>query len=163
MKNQLFAIKQILSRKSYLAIFLVAGLLYGLLYAAMTNLIDVRSGLNYITIAFTKVSATFFTLFSILGGLLIALQIFAIKKRQNTLKSANVGFFGAFISFFTTTCPFCKPLLLSLIGFTGSLAILKYGTVLALFSVLLLLASIYLVATQVTKCERCSVDKSKKY
>ena len=136
--------------------------MYGLLYAVMTNLIDVRSGFGYITIAFTKVSATFFILFSTLGGILIALQIFAIKNRQNTLKSANVGFFGAFISFFTTTCPFCKPLLLSLIGFTGSLAILKYGTVLALLSVLLLLVSIYLVASQLCKCESCSTLKNKK-
>ncbi len=85
MKNQLFAIKQVLSRKSYLVIFWVSGLLYGLLFAVMTNLIDVRSGLNYLTIAFTKVSATFFILFSILGGILIALQIFAIKNRQNAL------------------------------------------------------------------------------
>ena len=151
MKNPLLTIKQVLSRKSYLVIFLIAGLFYGLLFAVMTNLIDIRSGLNYITIAFTKVSATFFILFSILGGLLIALHIFAIKNMQKTLKSANVGFFGAFMSFFTTTCPFCKPLLLSLIGFSGSLAILKYGMALAIASALLLIVSIYLAASSIER------------
>ncbi len=162
MKDQLLVIRQVLGKKSYGAIFLVSGLLYGLLYAVMTNLIDVRSGLKYINIAFTGVSATFFLLFSILGGLLITLQIVAIKNRQKTLTSAKVGFLGAFLSFFTTTCPFCKPLLLSWIGFSGSVAILKYGTTLAVVSALLLLASIWLVTAHLNQGKYSSIQKHKK-
>ncbi len=125
--------------------------MYGLIYAVMTNLIDVRYGLSSVNISFDRISASFFTLFSILGGTLISLQVFAIRQRQKSLKSANIGFLGALISFFSVTCPFCKPLLLSLIGFSGSLALLKYGTYIALLSAFLLVVSIYLVLYQISK------------
>lgn len=146
-------ITHVLSRRNYFFIFLIAGILYGLLYALMTNLIDVRFGLKYINYSFTIVSGIFVFIFSILGGLLIALQIFAIRNRQKALKSANIGFLGAFMSFFNVTCPFCKPLLLSLIGFSGFLAILKFGTALAILSILLLLISIYLVTVSLRKTD----------
>ena len=135
MNKCLSIIANVLSRRNYFFLFLASGLLYGLIYAVMTNLIDVRFGLKSINYSFTNVSLTFFILFSILGGLLISLQVFAIRNKQKSLKSANIGFIGAFISFFNVTCPFCKPLLLSLIGFSGSLAILKYGLGLAIISI----------------------------
>ena len=144
-------ITHVLSRRNYFLVFLIAGILYGLLYAIMTNLIDVRFGLDNINYSFTIVSASFFVVFSILGGTLISLQIFAIRNRQKSLKSANIGFLGAFLSFFNVTCPFCKPLLLSLIGFSGSLTILKFGTTFAILSILLLLTSIYLLTVSLNK------------
>src|SRR3989344_9429431 len=151
MRKKLHVIAGVLSRRNYFFIFLISGLLYGIIYAVMTNLIDIRSGLKYVTFSFTAVSITFFAAFSILGGILISLQIFAIKNKQRVLKSANVGFLGAFLSFFNVTCPFCKPFLLSLIGFSGSLAILKYGLALATVSAMLLLISIYLVISNIEK------------
>ncbi len=155
MRQSLKVIINILHRKNYFFLFLVSGLLYGLVYAVMTNLIDLRFGLKNINIAFTLTSAAFFILFSILGGLLVSLQVFAIRNRQKSLKAANVGFAGAFISFFTTTCPFCKPLLLSLMGFSGSIAILKFGFVLVIISILLLLVSVYLVTLTIDKSNCC--------
>ena len=151
MRKKLRIVGSVLSRKSYFFVFLVSGLLYGIIYAIMTNLIDVRFGLKYINYSFTIVSIIFVVLFSILGGLLISLQVFAIKNKQKSLKSANVGFLGAFLSFFNVTCPFCKPFLLSLIGFSGSLAILKYRLALATVSAMLLLISIYLVISNIEK------------
>lgn len=159
MKKQLSIIVHVLSRRNYFLLFLISGLLYGLIYAVMTNLIDVRFGLKYINYSFTNVSISFVVLFSILGGLLISLQIFAIRNRQQSLKSANIGFIGAFISFFNVTCPFCKPLLLSLIGFSGSLAILKYGLGLAIISIILLLVSIYLVTYHLDKTNVIKLKK----
>lgn len=149
MKKKLFVIANVLGKRNYFILFIFSGILYGLIYAVMTNLIDVRSGLKYVNISFTAVSGAFFVAFSVLGGILISLQIFAIKNKQRALKSANVGFLGAFLSFFNVTCPFCKPFLLSLIGFSGSLAILKYGLAFALVSITLLLISIYLVASNI--------------
>ena len=151
MKKQLSIIGHVLSRRNYFILFLISGLLYGLIYAVMTNLIDLRFGLDNINISFTQVSLSFVVMFSILGGILISLQVFAVRNRQKSLKSANIGFIGAFLSFFNTTCPFCKPLLLSLIGFSGSLAILKFGFVLAIISIILLLFSIYLVTLHLNK------------
>ncbi|MBI2558764.1 hypothetical protein HYW20_05555 [Candidatus Woesearchaeota archaeon] len=149
MRKKLHVIAGVLSRRNYFFIFLISGLLYGIIYAVMTNLIDIRSGLKYVTFSFTAVSITFFVAFSILGGILISLQVFAIKNKQRILKYANFGFLGAFLSFFNVTCPFCKPFLLSLIGFSGSLAILKYGSALAFISALLLFVSIYLVTSNI--------------
>jgi len=163
MKKKINVIISVLSRRNYFFIFLVSGLLYGIIYAVMTNLIDVRFGLKYINYSFTNVSIMFVVLFSILGGILVSLQVFAIRNRQKSLKAANVGFLGAFLSFFNVTCPFCKPFLLSLIGFSGSLAILKYGIALAIISALLLLVSIYLVTSNLDKNNCCSVqDKNAK-
>ena len=163
MREKLHVIAGVLSRRNYFFIFLISGLLYGIIYAVMTNLIDVRFGLKYINYSFTNVSIMFVVLFSILGGILVSLQVFAIRNRQKSLKAANVGFLGAFLSFFNVTCPFCKPFLLSLIGFSGSLAILKYGIALAIISALLLLVSIYLVTLNLDKNNCCSVqDKNAK-
>ena len=158
MREKLHVIAGVLSRRNYFLIFLVSGLLYGIIYAVMTNLIDVRFGLKYINYSFTIVSIIFVILFSILGGILVSLQAFAIRNRQKALKSANVGFIGAFLSFFNVTCPFCKPLLLSLIGFSGSIAILKYGLALAIISALLLLVSIYLVTLNLDKSNCCPIE-----
>ena len=149
--KKLSVIADILGRRNYFFAFLIGGTLYGLLYAIMTNLIDIRYGIDNINYSFTIVSASFFVVFSILGGTLISLQIFAIRNRQKSLKSANIGFLGAFLSFFNVTCPFCKPLLLSLIGFSGSLTILKFGTTFAILSILLLLTSIYLLTVSLNK------------
>lgn len=163
MKRKLSVILNVLGRRNYFILFLVSGILYGLIYSVMTKLIDLRFGLKYINYSFTNVSITFFVIFSILGGILISLQVFAIKNRQKSLKYANVGFVGTFLSFFNVTCPFCKPLLLSLIGFSGSLVILKYGLTLALLSIVLLLASIYLVTLNLDKSNCCFVqDKNAK-
>ncbi|MBI2649704.1 hypothetical protein HYX04_00140 [Candidatus Woesearchaeota archaeon] len=152
-KRQLSIIVHALSRRNYFILFLISAPLYGLIYAVMTNLIDLRFGLNNINVSFTQVSFSFVVIFSILGGLLISLQIFAIRNRQKSLGSANIGFIGAFLSFFNTTCPFCKPLLLSLIGFPGSLAISRYGLALAITSLVLLLISIYLVTLHLDKLD----------
>ena len=151
MNKKLSAIFKVLHKKNYFILFLISGLLYGIVYALMTNLIDLRYGLSNINVSFDRISILFFTVFSLLGGMLISLQVFAIKNKQKSMKSARVGFLGAFLSFFNVTCPFCKPLLLSLLGFSGSLAILKYGLALAFVSLILLLVSIYLVASSMER------------
>lgn len=149
--NKLPLISHVLGKRNYFIIFLIGGALYGLLYAVMTNLIDLRNGFSYITYSFTPTSTSFVIVFSVLGGILLALQVFAIRNKQKSMKSANVGFLATFLSFFNITCPFCKPLLLSFIGFSGSLEILKYGLALAFVSIFLLIISIYLAVYQIEK------------
>ncbi len=162
MKKQLKIIINVLKRKSYFSLFLLSGLGYGLIYAILANLIDIRLGLDNINISFTRISALFFILFSLLGGILITLQAFAVRNKQKSVSSANVGFFGAFLSFFTTTCPFCKPLLLSFIGFSGSLVLLKYGLLLAIVSLALLVISIYLATLNLSKLREFEKKDNKK-
>jgi hypothetical protein len=149
--KKLSIIRKVLFDAKFFLIFFVGGILYGLLYSVMTNLVDLRNGFGNIHYSFTPTSTIFVIVFSVLGGTLLALQIFAIRNKQKSVKSANVGFLATFLSFFNVTCPFCKPLLLSFIGFSGSLAILKYGLLLAFVSILLLIISIYLVTYQIEK------------
>ncbi|MBI2107472.1 hypothetical protein HYT57_05800 [Candidatus Woesearchaeota archaeon] len=154
--KELFApIKRVLSRISYFLIFVVSGLFYGVIFLMMTNLIDVRSGLSNIRFAFTWQSALFFIIFSILGGLLISLQVFSFREKQKNYTSTTTGVSGMLVSFFATTCPFCKPLLISLLGLSGSIAILKFGLVLAFVSIILLMGSIYLTLKSISKRSCC--------
>jgi hypothetical protein len=155
MKQLFVSIKRVLSIRNYFFIFVASGLLYGIIFSMMTNLIDVRFGLSNIIFAFTWQSGSFFLILSVLGGLLISLQVFSFQEKQRNYISTTTGTTGMFVSFFATTCPFCKPLLISLLGLSGSIAILKFGLVLAFVSVLLLLGSIYLTLKSISKRNCC--------
>lgn len=155
MKELFTLIKRVLRRRNYFLIFIVSGLFYGVIFSMMTNLIDVRFGLSNIRFAFTWQSISFFIILSILGGLLISLQVFSFREKQKNYTSITTGVSGMLISFFAITCPFCKPLLLSLLGLSGSIAILKYGLVFALLSILLLLGSIYLTLRSMVRRNCC--------
>lgn len=154
--KELAAIVSVFRSRTYFFIFVVSGLLYGVLFSMMTNLIDVRFGLQNIRFAFVWQSALFFVALSTLGGLLISLQVFSFRQKQKNYASATTGVSGMLVSFFATTCPFCKPLLLSLLGLSGSLAILKYGLLLAIISISLLIGSIFLVLKSLPQTKRCS-------
>jgi hypothetical protein len=155
MKRLFTPIKRVLGRRNYFFIFVVSGLFYGVIFSMMTNLIDVRFGLSNIRFAFTWQSGLFFIVLSILGGLLISLQLFSFREKRKNYTSTTTGLSGMFVSFFATTCPFCKPLLISFLGLSGSIAILKYGLVLAFVSILLLLGSIYLTLKSISKRNCC--------
>ena len=154
-KIMLSTIANVLRRRNYFLIFVASGLFYGVIFSIMTNLIDVRFGLSNIRFAFTWQSALFFIILSILGGLLISLQVFSFREKRKNYTSATTGISGMLVSFFATTCPFCKPLLISLLGLSGSIAILKFGLVLAFASILLLLGSIYLTLKSISKRSCC--------
>ena len=150
MKELFASIKRVLSRRNYFFIFVASGLFYGVIFSMMTNLIDIRFGLSNLRFAFTLQSASFFIVLSILGGLLISLQVFSFHEKRKNYTSTTTGVSGMLVSFFATTCPFCKPLLISLLGLSGSIAILKFGLVLAFVSILLLLGSIYLTLKSIS-------------
>jgi len=155
MKEFIAPIKRVLGRRNYFLIFVASGLFYGVIFSMMTNLIDVRFGLSNIMFAFTWQSGLFFLILSVLGGILISLQIFSFREKRKNYTSTTAGVSGMLISFFATTCPFCKPLLISLLGLSGSIAILKYGLALAIVSILLLVGSIYLTLKSISKRSCC--------
>ena len=155
--KQLFApIKRVLLTRNYFFIFIVSGLFYGVIFSIMTNLIDVRFGLFNIRFSFNWKSGLIFIALSILGGLLISLQLFLFHEKRKNYISAATGISGMFASFFSTMCPFCKPFLISLLGLSGSIAILKYGIVLAFVSILLLVSAIYLTLKSISRRNCCA-------
>jgi len=155
MKEFIAPIKRVLSRRNYFLIFVASGLFYGVIFSMMTNLIDVRFGLSNMRFAFTWQSGLFFLILSVLGGILISLQIFSFREKQKNYASTTTGVSGMLVSFFATTCPFCKPLLISLLGLSGSIAILNYGLALAFISIFLLVGSIYLTLRSISKRSCC--------
>ena len=155
MKEWFALIKRVLSRRNYFFLFVASGLLYGVTFSLMTNLIDVRSGLSNMRFDFTLLSGLFFVILSCLGGILVSLQAYALGQKRKQYASATAGVSGVFVSFFATTCPLCKPLLLSLLGLSGSIAILKFGLMLALVSTLLLLGAIFLTLNSMSTGHCC--------
>lgn len=90
---------------------------------------------------------------AVLSG--IYLTIFTYNHRlMRTNNSGKVGFAGMFIGFFTSACPICAPLLVSLLGISASLAfILGKNLWLEIASILLLLFALYKLSDSMNKCQ----------
>lgn len=155
--------RKVLERKGYTRIFLASSFVYAVLISVMTNQLDVRAGVQNARMAFTLKGSLLVGVLPLLAGLLVAFQVFAFKDKKKNLSSKVTGTSGVLISFFATSCPFCKPLIISLLGLSGSLAILNYGTLLGVVSGVLLLISNYLTAKNIGKgCEHCEdINKRK--
>jgi hypothetical protein len=95
---------------------------------------------------------------SILSSILLTLEYHNLRtsmgaKKIPVSKKSFLGYIGAGFSFFTTVCPFCKPLLITFFGVGGAFGLFQtYGMQITFLSVCLLLVSIYLVATTKKTC-----------
>lgn len=96
---------------------------------------------------------------SLLSAVLITLQIHGFKlKMKTSRKTGFMGFVGIVGSFFVSACPFCKPILISLLGLGAAGGVIAgYGTQLTVLAAIFLLASIILVTKNIQKkgCEEC--------
>ena len=142
--------------KRNLLILLITLPIIGFLYSIFTGIIKFENSIYFSIMSKNSIFALI--IISILTSILLTLQISLIKERIK-IKGTKVGFFGTFLSFLTTACPFCKPLLISIIGLSSSTALLaKYGIQITIFSILLLITSIFIVSKNITKtklCEKC--------
>ena len=132
----------------------------GLLYSLTTGIIWIRlSPFSMTGPTLNSFSFTGLLLISGLTAILITLQYDLLRKKKTKgTKASFLGYFGTTGSFFTTTCPLCKPLLVTLFGIGGTAGLLqKYGLQITIISVLLLTVSIYFVARSTTNC--CEVEK----
>lgn len=102
--------------------------------------------------AYYTVSFTAFTIvISILFG--VVLTLFLAKIREIRLKGAGLGITGIFFGALAAGCPGCVfglfPIVLSLFGISGTLAILPFnGLEFQALTVLLLLSSIFFLAKE---------------
>jgi len=154
------SIKKVLENKRFFLLFVFSGLLYGGIFAILTNVIDLRFGISNIRFVFTWINVVFFVIFSILGGVAVSVGIFAFRQKQRMSKGLPTGASGMLLSFVTSTCPVCKPLLLSFFGLSGSVFIFQYGIILAVASIFLLLLSIYLMTSNLVKKDCCPNKKN---
>ncbi len=139
--------------KSNILILLVSVPIIGFLYSIFTGIIKFDNSMYFTIMSKNSIFALIFI--TMLTSILLTLQI-ALFKERIKVKGTKVGFFGTFLSFITSACPFCKPLLISLIGLSGSTILLaKYGLHITIFSVLLLITSIFIVSRNITKTKLC--------
>ena len=141
-KNKYHLCIDILSRRKTL--FILFCLLVGVIYSFLTGIIIMEFDPFSISTITSVYGITSLLFISILSAVFLTLQVHVFHLKH-IRKHGKVGFFAMFISFLTTACPFCKPILLALIGFGGSIGFLvTYGLEITLLSVILLFFSIYL-------------------
>jgi len=137
-------------------ILLITLPIIGFLYSIFTGIIRFKDSIYFSIMSKNSIFALI--VISVLTSILLTLQISLIRERIK-VKGTKVGFFGTFLSFITSACPFCKPLLISIIGLSSSTALLaKYGLHITIFSIFLLITSIFIVSKNITKtklCEKC--------
>src|SRR3989344_3404550 len=149
-------IKTELSDKKYTTTFVFLIMIFSVVYIFEWNLIlypdfYVRSDL------WTLKNIAFLSLISILSGLALTLSIFNIKNRVSAYKKLSgqsAGIFSFMPALFTSACPGCAPLILSFSSatFAIGLSLAQFGTIIKLFSILILLASVYFLSSSIGKC-----------
>ena len=164
------ACKEVYSKPSYYVVTILGGLLlmslnavfrnysllwhnfsFSLLFSLIMGLID----------SLTVSAFILLSILSLLGGMVLAMSIFLIR-RQWTM-SASVGLPGIIIAILAPACPSCALGLLSTLGVGGILAFLPFGgTEFGILGVVILIMSIgYLSRKIVTKtCELKQRNKS---
>lgn len=134
----------VLKNRSYLALAVLSAGVMIYIYGVSANLI-MGEEINPLNGLLTIVMA-------ILSG--IYLTIFTYNLRiMRSKNSGKVGFTGMFIGFFTSACPICAPLLVSLLGISAPLAfILGKNLWLEIASIMLLLFALYKLSDSMNKC-----------
>ncbi len=143
-------ITSVLKNRSYLALAVLSTAVMTYIYAVFTNLtmgVEINPINGILTIVMAVSSGIYLTVF-----------IYNLREMR-AKNSGNVGFAGMFIGFFTSACPICAPLLVSLLGISASLAfILSRNLWLEMASIGLLLFALYRLSSSMNKCS-CSEKK----
>ncbi|NJD51637.1 MAG: hypothetical protein FIB07_02095 [Candidatus Methanoperedens sp.] len=140
---------KVLKNKSYLAVALISIAVMICIYAVFTNLTmgtQINPGNGFLTIVMAVLSGIYQTMF------IYNQREMGFKKHEKT------GIAGMFIGFFTSACPVCTPLLVSLLGISAPLAfILSKNLWLEIASIMLLLFALFKLSESMNKCSlgRC--------
>lgn len=103
-----------------------------------------------LTLLKSPLNAPLYFIFSLLFGLLIALQIYNLKHPSictdcNTKKVSTSGYLGAFLGFFVGVCPACVGILGLILPLGTSLTLTYYGWIFMLGSIGIMALSIILL------------------
>ena len=140
--------------------FLFSVIAFAMLYSLFTCIFTVS------TKPFTD-AGPFFTIFSVLGlvsisflsAVLLTLQYHALREKKKSsakTKASFFGYLGTTGSLFATVCPFCKPLLVAILGLGGAFGFLQvYGKYITFLSAMILIVAIYLITQTKKSC--CNV------
>lgn len=151
-------IKNVLSRKNYFVLFIIVSLIlfivfYFLTLATVTNqslkIFIMMNGGLYALLTFLLLA-----LIALLFGVYVCLIVFVIKFAGKGFVSGLFGGSGLIAGLFGAGCPMCGAFLFGLLGFPLVLFFMPFkGLELRLFSLILILVSIYFVARSLDKCK----------
>ncbi len=140
----IYNIIQVLKNRSYLTLAILSTVVMIYVYGMSANLImaeEIKPLNGILTIVMAVLSGIYLTIF------------IYNHRSMRTKNSGKVGFAGMFIGFFTSACPICAPLLVSLLGISAPLAfILGKNLWLEIASIMLLLFALYKLSDSMDKC-----------
>ena len=160
MKNILPAVKLVFASKLYVLIGILVSLILMLTYIFLGGLLSQVKGIYYFEFDLVRI-ITFLTL-SIVAGVVVPLEIFAIRKATFSLKSSGAAGMGLLTGLTTMSCctPLVLPLILVFFGWSViqilevNALIQRYLIDLSIFSIATLLISMKLAAdTAISTCK----------
>lgn len=155
MKRLMDAIGVVLAQKIYFAIFLVASImLFVLLY-----FLSVATVAGYSLGIYVVMNGFWYTVLTLILSIAIALFFglyvsLLICKIKTAKKSGLSGFFGIVAGILSAGCPTCGSLVLGIFGAPLGLLFLPFkGIELKILSLILLAASVFLIAKNLNSCD----------
>lgn len=170
MRQIFIASKTVFSKKIYLLGFLALVPLIFLFFVYIPVKTIPGNSLEFQLSIFSQRDYILTTLFSLLVGLFLMMQIFVIRNamgRKNILTSVTTGSVGGYVAavgaiFGTAACASCLFAILGFLGAGTVLTLLRYQWYVVGGAIFLLLISIYFLSKKVNGvCESCRIDKRK--
>lgn len=151
-------IRNVLSQRAYLAVFIFASALFLTAYIFAWNLILLPDFFVRYDL-WTLPNISFLIIISALSGMALALALHNLRMNMAFHKK-YYGFLAVFPSFFTSMCPGCAPLALSFSSATFGIGLALTNASLIVNSIIIavLLASLYFLSASTGKC-RIRVSK----
>ena len=174
------ALSEVFSKKKYLIMSLILSLAIFILFIVLNNLPMFASALkinlalmpavlsNAIWLIYSVKGPFLFgliILISLLAGLNLSLLIYKFKLAvPSSDKGSAIGFAGIFGGALSSGCSACTLPLISILGISGSLAVLPLkGEEFTILAILLLLVSLHITSKSISKktCEVRLINKKK--
>ena len=151
--------KEILVKRNYLLIFVVAGTVLFSIFYVFTLITTTDQSLAIFvmmnTLPYTIITFLLLLIAAALFGLYAALLVYALRQKSMAKRSCLWGSGGLVAGLFSAGCPMCGAFLFGLIGAPLALFFLPFkGLELRVLAIILLSLSIYSLGKSLGKC-RC--------
>jgi len=152
-------IVQALTEKKFFLVFSVVSILVFVILSFLTlatttdysiEIFVMMNGFMYAVLTFFL-----FAIIALLMGIYTSLLAYKFSFNKSNLKVTGPGVLGFFTGIIGTGCPMCGALVLGYIGAPLALFFLPFkGLELRILSIVLLAASVFLIARNLTTCKR---------
>lgn len=153
-KEDVKAVRMVLSQPRYLGIGIILSILFLALYTILTDI--VIFGTFEMNPLAKPLDMVLILIMALLAALAFTLGIFQWKQARTDHSSIpKAGLAGGFLGFFATACPICQPIWLVWLGFGSVFVFLtEISLFVELASIALLLIAIHGAAQGINHCKR---------